>query len=109
MELLQPEFENNDSRRKLLQLLTNDIKQINVYEAQKDAVLGNHYHKDTTEYFYILKGSVSYNDKEVVNPGMLFKVSPPENHMIRCLTNVKMMTFLTKAYTKEDQDIWKKS
>lgn len=109
MEILLPEFQHTDSRRRLIQLLTGDIKQVNLYEAKKDATLGNHYHKDTVEYFYILKGTATYNDKEVVNPGTLFKVSPEENHMIRCLTNVKMMTFLTVPFDKEKPDLWIKS
>lgn len=108
MEILQHEFQHTDSRRRLIQLLTGDIKQVNVYEAKKDAILGNHFHKETTEYFYILKGTATYNDKIALNPGTLFIVKPEENHMIRCLSNVKMMTFLTKPYTKEEPDIWKK-
>lgn len=109
MEILQHEFQHTDSRRRLTQLVTGDIKQVNVYEAKKDAVLGNHFHKETTEYFYVLKGTIIYNDGLVINPGTLFKVSPEENHTIRCMTNVKMMTFLTKPYTEEDKDIWQKS
>lgn len=108
MEFLQPEYKHEDSRRKLYQLLTDNIQQVNLYDAKKGACLGNHYHKDTTEYFYVVKGSVSYNDSQVVSAGQYFRVSPPENHMIRCLTPVKLMTFLTKPYTKEEPDIWTK-
>lgn len=108
MELLSPEFQHKDLRRTLTQLITDDIKQVNLYEAKKDAILGNHYHKDTTEYFYIIRGSVTYNDCEVINPGMMFKVSPPEKHLIRCLTDVKLMTFLTKPYDKKEPDLWTK-
>ena len=106
MEILSHEFQHTDERRRLTQILTEDIKQVNVYEAKKDAHLGNHFHKDTIEYFYILKGTVTYNDNEVINPGTLFKVSPFEKHTLRCMTNVKMMTFLTKAYTDKEPDLW---
>lgn len=106
MEIIPHEFQHVDARRRLTQILTEYIKQINVYEAKKDACLGNHFHKETIEYFYIINGTITYNDKEVVNPGTLFRVNPLEKHMIRCMTNVKMMTFLTKAYSEKDKDLW---
>ena len=106
MEVLDIESQHTDTRRRIIQLLTADIKQVNVYEAKKDSCLGDHYHKDTTEYFYILKGTATYNDSIELSPGTLFKVSPPERHMIRCITNVKLMTFLTRPYTEEDSDIY---
>ena len=106
MKLLEPEFSHTDSRRKLEQLVTDSIKQVNVYHANRGAVLGNHYHKKTTEYFYIAKGSVTYNDSQVVNKGSIFVVYPQEKHTIECLTDVTMMTFLTHAYKEEDKDIY---
>ena len=54
MNVLKPEFVSQDSRRILSQLLTADIKQVNHYEAKRGAVLGNHYHKQTNEYFFII-------------------------------------------------------
>ena len=107
MTTLEPEFVSKDERRSLTQLLTADIKQVNVYEAKEGSVLGNHYHKQTTEYFYILEGKVGYNKATVLGKGSLFSVRPLENHTITCLSDVQMMTFLTVPFDKENPDLWK--
>lgn len=107
MTVLSPESVNKDSRRSLIQLLTADIEQVNIYEAQEGSVLGNHYHKETTEYFYVLEGTLVYNKGSVIDSDTLFVVYPGEKHTLTCLTKVKFMTFLSKAYDKESPDLWK--
>lgn len=107
MQILAPEFVHADNRRSLKQLLTENIKQINHYEAAKGSILGNHYHKKTSEYFYIVKGSILYNNLKILNRNTLFLVEPGEMHTIKCLTEVNMLTFLTKPYTHDDPDIFK--
>ena len=106
MRILEPEFVHQDNRRKLTQLITDDIKQVNVYHAQRGASLGDHFHKKTTEYFYLIKGSIIYNDNTLISRGTLFVVNPEERHKIECLTDVSFLSFLTKPYTKEDPDIY---
>lgn len=107
MQLLKPEYVHADSRRKLTQLLTEDIKQVNHYHAVKGATLGNHYHEKTREYFYVVKGTVYFNKVKIINKNNLFVVEPGEYHTIECLTEVNMLTFLTKAYNTEDKDTFK--
>ena len=108
MRVLDTEFVHRDSRRTLSQLLTADIKQVNLYEAQEGSVLGNHFHKRTTEYFYVLQGTLVYNNQMTVEEGTFFVVYPEEEHTLTCLTYVKLMTFLTKPYTQEEPDTWKR-
>lgn len=116
LQLLPPEFEHTDSRRTLRQLVTADIKQVNTYQVTKGAILGEHYHKLTFEYFYIVKGSflvvlrgIGSRDKksQVVGKEGLFRVAPFTIHTIEALTNGEFMTFLTKPYTKEHEDIYR--
>ena len=106
MERLKPEFLHQDSRRILSQLLTDNIKQVNLYEAKAGSILGNHHHRDTIEYFYVIEGTGTYNDSEPISKGAFFKVIPKEHHSIFCITDLKMMTFLTRSYTKELPDIY---
>lgn len=108
MRILETEFRHTDPRRTLNQLLTADIKQINLYEAQEGSILGDHFHKQTTEYFYLLQGTVIYNNQMTIDEGTMFVVYPEENHTLTCLTYVKLMSFLTKPYSEDDPDIWKK-
>jgi len=109
MEVLNPEFRHEDSRRILKQLITDDIKQVNLYECETGAILGDHFHKETTEYFYIVSGFISYNDLYSLNEGTFFRVNPLELHTIRCLSKTTLMTFLTRPFKQDDQDIWKES
>lgn len=106
MRIIYPEFEHKDHRRKLTQLFTADIKQINSYDIKKGSILGNHYHKETHEYFYITKGTVLLNNHNIFNKGALFVIEPMEKHTIDCLTDVGLITFLTKPYTKENTDTY---
>lgn len=108
MNLLEEEYKHEDGRRVLKQLLTRDIKQINIYEAKKGAILGNHYHKQTDEYFYLIKGKIFYNEERVLESGDFFVVFPQETHVLECCTDVKLMSFLTRPYVQGDTDIWKK-
>lgn len=107
MKILQPEFSHKDERRTLTQLFTSPIAQVNEYFAKKGSVLGNHYHKETYEYFYIAKGKVVYNDQFIFKTGGSFLVEPGELHTLICLTDVTMLTFLTKPYSKEEPDTYK--
>lgn len=107
MQILQAEFTHADNRRSLKQLLTENIKQINHYEASKGSILGNHFHVKTREFFYLVKGSVLYNNLKIFNRNALFVVEPGEYHSLKCLTEVNMLTFLTKPYTTDDPDTFK--
>lgn len=108
------EFEIVDDRRVLKQVLTKDIKQINHCRAFKGTILGNHYHKETTEYFYVLYGEAiletgwNYENKFVLEEGSIIKIDPMTLHKLTCLSNFEFMTFLTNPHTKENPDIWKK-
>lgn len=105
MNILSPEFRHVDDRRSLTQLLTADIKQINVYKAKKGAELGDHYHTQTIEYFHIVRGSIRYNDEKTFDRGTTFAVFPGERHKLKCLSNVIMLTFLTKPFNQEAPDL----
>ncbi len=108
MKLLEPEFKHEDGRRSLTQLFTAPINQVNFYNAKKGAILGDHFHKETIEYFYVTKGTLLYNNERVINRGTTFVVEPQENHTLECMTDVHLMTFLTKPFDKEKPDLWKK-
>ena len=107
MITLRPEFEHRDSRRTLTQLFTRDIKQVNFYKIKKGAVLGRHYHKYTTEYFYVISGTLRYNEEFNIATGDLFYIPIGITHSFRVLTRTLLMTFLDKPFSKEEPDLWK--
>lgn len=107
MNLLKPEFEHKDKRRTLTQILTAPINQINVYEAVYGSELGNHFHKKTLEYFYILSGAVKYNQTIILKKGDIFYPELEESHTLQVISDkAKFMTFLTIPYNKENPDIY---
>ena len=108
MKLLDPEFKHQDARRTLVQLFTAPVNQVNFYDAKKGAILGDHFHKETVEYFYVTKGTLLYNNERIINRGTAFVVEPEENHTLECMTDVQLMTFLTKPFDKENPDLCKK-
>lgn len=110
MQKLAPLSVVADNRRTLTNLLQADIKDVNFYEAKRGAVLGNHYHKNTKEYFFITKGSCLVNSgtaNEIVNKKSLFVVHPNTPHAIECLTDVNFLTFLSEPYDARKPDIYK--
>ena len=111
MKITTAEFTHTDARRKLTQLFTSNVAQVNEYEANRGAILGDHYHKDTYETFYVTRGTakVTVDDAEfVATRGTLFTVFPNENHVVEVLSHkFNMFTFLSKPYTQENPDIWK--
>ena len=117
MQLLKPEFTHSDHRRTIQQLFTFPVKQINSYQANKGAVLGNHYHRQTREFFLITKGTVFASSRHLqtkmltefaASKGSLFVVEPYENHTIEVLSDeAQMLTFLTRPYQQNDTDTFK--
>ena len=110
MKIITPEFNHTDSRRSLTQLFTFQTTQANLYEMSKGHQLGNHFHKETQELFYITKGvvKVTVDDTDfVASKGTIFLVNQYERHTIEAVSEkAEMMTFLTKPFTKENPDIW---
>lgn len=56
-KLLNPDFCHEDERGKLVQLVHEGYKQVNVVFSQGGTVRGGHYHKQNREAFYIITGS----------------------------------------------------
>lgn len=116
MKVLKPEFVHTDIRRTIKQLVTADLKQINIYTAKKDSILGRHFHKETNEYFFVIKGQIYAEifdirtgepTSKIFDAGDMFVVQPFEVHTIECMTEAKIMTFLDKAYSEQNPDIHK--
>ena len=60
IEILKPDFVFTDDRGTLAQLAHEGYTQVNAVYTKKGAVRGNrHYHKNTREAFYILRGKVT--------------------------------------------------
>ena len=106
MNALEAEAIHDDDRRKITQLFTAPVGQVNLYHCKRGSVLGNHYHRETIEYFYVVRGTLLYNGERIFETGDMFVVYPEEKHTIKCMTELTLMTFLSKPYSEEDKDTW---
>jgi len=107
MKLLKPEYINSDKRRTLTQLITANIKQVNLYEAHHGENLGNHFHKETIEYFYVVRGTLEYNKTNIMKKGDLFYPDLGEKHTVKAISDTCVfMTFLTKPYNQGSPDVY---
>ncbi len=52
------DFNFKDDRGELTQLVHDGFKQFNVLESRKGVMRGGHYHKVSTEAFFVVRGSV---------------------------------------------------
>lgn len=99
--LIKPSFV--DERGSITDLLTHvDIDAITLIESQIGAVRANHYHKETTQWTYILSGEVEYCskhlkedkiDRKILTKGTLVCAEPWVAHAIKSLTYSEILIF----------------
>ena len=64
LEILKPDFEFNDERGRLMQLMHGDCAQVNFVESKPSSIRGGHYHKLNRETFFIISGEVEVTVKK---------------------------------------------
>lgn len=58
IDILKPDFEFQDVRGTLTQIVRTGYNQVNVITSVADSVRGGHYHKENMEAFYIIEGAM---------------------------------------------------
>ena len=58
VELMQPDFEFENEKGKLTQLVREGFRQVNVITSRAGSFRGGHYHKLNKEAFYIITGKL---------------------------------------------------
>lgn len=100
------ELVRNDSRGRLIQLVTAKFKQLNILEMTNNEPWGNHYHKNRYEFFHVLYGAVSVAIRRINTPvavttdfkeGDSFTIEPYKIHTI---TNTAEFSRLLVGYSK---------
>jgi len=102
MEKIQTPVSFSDERGKIIDLIENDaINAITVVTFRKGAVRGNHYHKQTTQWNYLMRGKIKLvtqvPGEEVVEtimePGDLTVTYPNDRHAATALEESEAMIF----------------
>ena len=103
------DFSHTDARGSLTQLVHGGFDQINVLESGSGAERGAHFHKTSTEAFYVVSGSVRVrlwngSDEETVvfHRGDFFEIKPFVLHNMVCPEDCLMVQMYDIPVEKED-------
>ncbi|MDP3726073.1 MAG: methyltransferase domain-containing protein, partial [bacterium] len=110
---IKPAF--SDERGDIFDIVEEGISHVGLITFKKGAVRGNHYHKQSTQYTYILEGEIQFvtsdidgkNKKEfVLTEGMVTHIPPHTVHAYKALTPAAMldMTTLSRGATGYEED-----
>jgi len=113
-EILQPAFVRNDERGMFMEVL-NDGHWESLLRGRmhRDAVIGNHYHKETTIYFFVSQGSVAIKTVDVhtgqkdsfqLQAGQGVMLAVDESHAIRFLEESEFIMLKSQCYDAASPD-----
>jgi len=115
-EIIVPGFERNDERGLFREILNSgDWQAMNWARMKPGSTLGDHYHKKTTLFLYLVTGSAGIKTVHIVNgqredfelkagQGVLFK--PLESHVIRFLEESEVIMLKSLKFDPADPDIY---
>lgn len=103
VEILKPDFQFQDERGSLVQLVREGYKQFNIIFSKAGVIRGNHYHKINCEAFYVIEGSLELTltkdgntEKHLFKAGDMFRIRPGISHSFYYETD----TWLASMYDK---------
>ena len=102
MHLNTPEISFEDDRGIIKDILIHEpVDAITLIQSKKGVVRGNHFHKDTTQWVYVLSGQLQYltqkeNEpviEQLVNSGDLIVAEPMERHALIATEDTEFFVF----------------
>lgn len=97
-KMIVPDFVNEDERGKLVQLVHDGWRQVNVVMSAGGTTRGGHYHKNNREAFYIVSGSCDVTlemdgEKQTARftAGDFFAIEPYTVHTFRYLKDTLLV------------------
>ena len=99
---IKPAF--SDTRGRIFDIVEEPISHVGLITFKKGAIRGNHYHKKSTQYTYILKGKIKFvvsgikgNNKKtfILTEGMFSRIPPKIVHAYKALTPAAMLDMTT--------------
>lgn len=119
VEFIKPDFEFEDARGSLKQLVHEGWKQVNYITSVAGAFRGNHYHKENSEAFFVISGKFKLIVEDLENTkkeeyemksGDFFIIRPNINHSFEYLEETQLISLYDKGVEKDDgtKDIFSK-
>ena len=102
MEIINRQVSFRDDRGVIIDLLENEsINAVTVVTFEKGAVRGNHFHKHTTQWNYVMEGRVRLvsqlpgeaKREVIMGPGDFVATVPDERHALQGLESSRLMVF----------------
>lgn len=114
--ILKPVFERQDERGLFRELLNTGTWESLIYSRMNpDAVIGNHYHKQTMIFLYLLSGSAEVKtvhvesgkrDRIVMEAGTGIVLQPYYSHAIRFIGESEAIMLKSRRYNDADPDTY---
>ncbi len=102
MNIIDLKVNFKDARGEITDLIDGrNINAITLITFVKGAIRGNHFHKNTTQWNYLLKGKVKLFTKSekgeieesILLPGNLISTEPMEAHALEAIDNSELLVF----------------
>lgn len=114
--IIRPSFTREDERGTLRELLnTGEWRSLLQGEMKVGAVMGNHYHKETTVFFFLLSGAASIvtehtetkaRDSFTLSALEGVMLVPDESHAITFTAPSSYLLFKSQAYDPQNPDTY---
>lgn len=114
MELIQLKVASKDERGEIIDLLDNEnVNAITLITFKKGAVRGNHYHKETIQWNYVMSGSIKLVTQEpgqekietVMHQGDLTMTRANERHTLVGLEDSRVLVFTKGPRSGQNYDL----
>lgn len=116
MKLLNSYFKHEDDRGRILGIIQEGTwKELNYLTAKADSIRGGHFHKETTEIIFVIRGratlSISYAGSKkveqsvVVVGGDIILIEPGDRHTFQFVEDSELINILSEPM-KDPKDIW---
>lgn len=109
IQVLSPDFQFEDNRGTLIQLVHEGYKQVNVVFTRAGVFRGGHYHRENVETFYVTYGSFDFTaekgdvrEKYHFEAGDMFSVLPGVIHGFDYLENTEVVALYDKGVEHRD-------
>lgn len=102
-----------DERGEITDLLVREpVEYVTQITSRSGAVRGNHYHKETTQWIYVVEGRLQVLTQlpgeavraDVLEPGQLIINLPNERHAMIALTDARFLVFTRGPRGGEDYE-----
>lgn len=98
---------HEDNRRKLIEVISDEaIRSVKIIEAKYDCIVGDHYHKNKDENFYLISGGGTVTIGDFMSPmtvGRLYAVPRGTYHKFELRENSMMLGTASEPFDENDE------